>query len=106
MATSPRRLSKQAAGSLTCDGDMSIVIAESRLPRRLVVEVRTPFRTECQCGREVCGTARKEIDIAPQVQQAVFEAIVGAFQLPTGSYEAMIVTGHAGTFLSGVLRKT
>ena len=106
MATNPRRLSKQAAGSLTCDGDRSIVIDGKRLPRRLVLETRIPYRQDCQCGREVCGEVKAKVDIAPHIQQAVDEAIVGAFQLPVGSYEAQIVTGHAGTFLSGVLRKT
>lgn len=44
----------------------------------------------------------KQIDISPQIMQAVDEAVVGAFELPAGSYEALVVCGHAGTFLSGV----
>ena len=106
MASTPRRMTKRPAGSLSSDGDRSTVIDAKRLPRRFIVEVRTPYRTECECGREVCGTARKQIDIAPQIMQAVDEAVVGAFELPAGSYEALVVCGHAGTFLSGVLRKS
>ena len=106
MTTKPRRMTKQQAGSVICDGDTSTVIDTKRLPRRLLVEVRTPYQTECQCGREVCGTARKQIDIAPLIQEAVEGAIVGAFNLPAGSYEAMIVLGYRGDFISGVMRKT
>ena len=106
MASTPRRMTKRPAGSLTCDGDTSTVIDAKRLPRRFIVEVRTPYRAECECGREVCGTARKQIDIAPQIMQAVDEAVVGAFELPQGSYEAMVVLGHRGDFISGVMRKT
>ena len=101
-----RRMTKRQAGSVSCDGDVSTVIDGKRLPRRLVIVVRTPYRAQCEYGHEVCGTVRKEIDIAPQIKQAVEESIVGAFQLPAGSYEAMIVEGYRGDFISGVMRKT
>lgn len=101
-----RRMTKRTAGSLTCSADTSTVIETGRLPKRWPIEVRTPYRTECECGREVCGTARKQIDIAPQIREGVEDAIVGAFNLPAGSYEALIVLGHRGDFISGVMRKT
>lgn len=104
MATK-RTMTKQAAGSLTCSEDTSIVIEDGRLPKRFVIEVRTPYRTTCDCGAEVSGTARKQIDIAPQIRQAVEDAIVGAFNLPAGNYEAQIVLGYRGDFVSGAMRK-
>ncbi len=105
MATSPRRMTKQQAGSVTCDGDVSTVIDTKRLPRRLVLETRIPYRSECQCGRELCGEVKAKIDIAPHIQRAVDDAVVGAFQLPAGSYEAQIVLGYRGDFVSGAMRK-
>ena len=87
-----RRMTKQAAGSLTCDGAPLTVIDEAAITTRRV-ELR------CQCDR------RHMIDVTPAVRIAIDEATVGAFQLPAGDYEALVVYGHAGTFISGVLRK-
>ena len=106
MARTPRRMTKQAAGLLTCDGDTSTVIDAKRLPAKLILETRIPYRKECECGREVIGEVKAKIDIAPHIRKAVEDSIVGAFQLPAGSYEAMIVLGYRGDFISGVMRKT
>jgi hypothetical protein len=57
------------------------------------VEVR------CKCGKQ------HVIDVTPAVRLAIEEAARGAMELPAGDYQALVVFGHAGTFLSGVLRK-
>ena len=95
MAATPRRMTKRQAGSVTCDGGPLTVIDEDAI---------TPKRIEVTCD---CGCKQKRvIDVTPAVKMAIEEATRGAFQMPAGDYEALIVTGHAGTFLSGVLRKT
>ena len=89
-----RKMTKQQAGSVICDGGPLTVIDQAAIGAR---------RVECSCKR--CGKITV-IDVTPAVKMAIDEAARGAFQMPAGDYEALIVTGHAGTFLSGVLRKT
>lgn len=94
MTTKPRRLSKRQVGSVICDGAPLTVIDESAI---------TPKRIEVTCD---CGCQRKRvIDVTPAVRTAIEEAARGAMDLPAGDYQALVVFGHAGTFLSGVLRK-
>ena len=92
MATTNRKLSKQPAGSVICDGGTLTVIDQAAITARRV-------ELACQCGR------RHMIDATPAVKMAIENATRGALDLPAGDYDAMIVTGHAGTFLSGVLLK-
>lgn len=102
----PRRMSKQRAGSVISDGDQSVVIDTKQLPRRLVIEFRIPYEHQCShCGREARGEVKAKIDIAPHVREAIEAAIVGAFQLPAGHYEAQVVLGYRGDFMGGALRK-
>ena len=90
MATNPRRMSKQAAGSVTCDGQPLTVIDESAItPRR--VELR------CQCDR------RHMIDLTPAVRMAIDEVTRGALSLPEGDWRVTLNIGYDGAVLSAQL---
>lgn len=92
MAQAKRRMSKQRAGSVTSDGGPLTVIDEAAItPKRIEVK--------CQCGR------RHEFDVTRAVKLAIDESAVGGFEFPAGNYEALVMIGHAGTFVSGMLRK-
>lgn len=86
MATK-RRLTKQPAGSVTCDGQVLTVIDEAALGARRIA-------VACQCGR------RHMIDAAPAVQGAIDAATVGALALPSGEYRAIANVGYNGRVLS------
>lgn len=90
MATNPRKMSKQAAGSVTCDGQPLTVIDESAItPRR--VELR------CQCDR------RHMIDLTPAVRMAIDEVTRGALSLPEGDWRVTLNIGYDGAVLSAQL---
>lgn len=104
--TSNRRMKRSSTGSFGSDGDVSTVIDAKRLPKQRLVEVRVPYQVRCpHCGGLLSGEARTKIDIAPAILEAFDGATMGEFSVPAGSYEAQIVCGHAGTFLSGVMRR-
>lgn len=105
--TTKRRMSRRTAGSVICDGDTVTAIDTKQLPARLVIELRIPYRHVCyDCGREQPGEARGKLDIAEDIQQAVMNAVIGAFQLPAGSYQVELVLGYRGDYFSSIMRKT
>ena len=92
MATKPRRMTKQPAGSVTCDGGALTVIDESAItPRRM--ELR------CQCNRQ------HMIDVTPAVRIAIDEATRGGLALPEGDWRVVVNIGHSGAILSAQLLK-
>lgn len=101
-----RTMTKSSTGSFTSDTGSVEVIDRDRLPDQLVIQVKTQIECDCpRCGHTSHPEVVVKIDIARHVHEAVRKAIVGAFRLPPGSYEALAVFGHAGNFLSGVMRR-
>ena len=93
MTTKTRKLAKQAAGSVTCDGGPLTVIDQAAITAR---------RVECSCHR--CGKLTM-IDLTPAVRMAIDEAARGALSLPAGDYHAVVNIGHSGQVLSAQLVK-
>ena len=88
MTTKPRKLTKQAAGSVSCDGQPLTVLDESAIGAR---------RVECSCSR--CGK-RTVLDVTPAVKLAIDEAARGALALPEGDWRVTLNIGYDGAVLS------
>lgn len=93
MTTKTRKLAKQAAGSVICDGQTLTVIDEAAITAR---------RVEVSCKR--CGQVR-EIDITPAVKKAIEGAARGVLVLPEGDYQVSLIVGYDGAVLSAQLVK-
>ena len=93
MTTKTRKLAKQAAGSVICDGQPLTVIDQAAITAR---------RVECSCHR--CGKLTM-IDVTPAVRMAIDEATRGALALPAGEYRAVVNVGYDGAVLSAQLVK-
>ena len=91
MTTKTRKLAKQAAGSVICDGQPLTVIDQAAITAR---------RVEVSCHR--CGKIR-EIDITPAVRMAIDEAARGVLSLPEGDWRVNLNIGHDGAVLSAQL---
>ena len=91
MATTNRKLSKQPAGSVICDGGTLTVIDQAAITAR---------RVEVSCKR--CGQVR-EIDITPAVKKAIGDAARGVLALPEGDYQVSLIVGYDGAVLSAQL---
>lgn len=93
MGQTTRKLSKQQAGSVICDGAPLTVIDQAAIGAR---------RVEVSCQR--CGKVR-EIDITPSVKLAIDEAERGVLALPEGDYQVSLIVGYDGAVLSAQLVK-
>ena len=93
MGTKNRKLSKQQAGSVICDGQPLTVIDQAAIGAR---------RVECSCHR--CGKVTV-IDITPAVKMAIEGAARGALALPQGDYQVSLNIGYDGAVLSAQLVK-
>ncbi len=93
MATTPRRLAKQQAGSVSCNGQPLTVIDRAAIGAR---------RVECSCHR--CGKVTV-IDITPAVKIAIDEAARGVLSLPEGDYRVTLNIGYDGAVLSAQLTR-
>ena len=91
MATKTRKLSKQQAGSVICDGQPLTVIDQAAIGAR---------RVECSCHR--CGKVTM-IDLTPAVKLAIEEAARGALALPQGDWRVTLNFGYDGAVLSAQL---
>lgn len=91
MGTTNRKLSKQQAGSVICDGQPLTVIDQAAIGAR---------RVECSCHR--CGKVTV-IDITPAVKMAIEGAARGALDLPQGDWRAVVNVGYDGAVLSAQL---
>ena len=91
MATKTRKLSKQQAGSVICDGQPLTVIDKAAIGAR---------RVECSCHR--CGKVTM-IDLTPAVKLAIEEAARGALALPQGDWRVTLNFGYDGAVLSAQL---
>ena len=91
MGTKNRKLSKQQAGSVICDGQPLTVIDQAAIGAR---------RVECSCHR--CGKVTM-IDLTPAVKLAIEEAARGALALPQGDWRVTLNFGYDGAVLSAQL---
>ena len=91
MTTKTRKLAKQAAGSVICDGQPLTVIDQAAIGAR---------RVEVSCKR--CGQVR-EIDVTPAVRIAIDEATRGVLGLPEGDWRVTLNFGYDGAVLSAQL---
>lgn len=91
MTTKPRKLAKQQAGSVICDGQPLTVIDKAAITAR---------RVECSCSR--CGK-QTVIDVTPAVKLAIEEAARGALELPEGDWRVTLNIGYDGAVLSAQL---
>jgi hypothetical protein len=91
MTTKTRKLAKQAAGSVICDGQPLTVIDRAAITAR---------RVEVSCKR--CGQVR-EIDVTPAVRLAIDEVERGVLGLPEGDWRVTLNFGYDGAVLSAQL---
>ena len=91
MTTKTRKLAKQAAGSVICDGQPLTVIDRAAITAR---------RVEVSCHR--CGKVTV-IDLTPAVRLAIEEAARGALSLPQGDWRVTLNIGYDGAVLSAQL---
>ena len=90
MAAKPRKMTKQAAGFVTCNGGALTVIDESAITTRRVV-------VRCQCNRQLM------IDVTPAIKMAIDEVTRGGLTLPEGDWRVVVNLGHSGVVLSAQL---
>ena len=91
MATTNRKLSKQPAGSVICDGQTLTVIDQAAITAR---------RVEVSCHR--CGKVTA-VDVTPAVKLAIEGAARGVLALPEGDYQVSLIVGYDGAVLSAQL---
>ncbi len=89
--TTPRRMTKRQAGSVTCDGGTLTVIDKSAI---------VSVRVEVSCNR--CGKITM-VDVMPAAIICIDQATRGALTLPAGDYHAVVNVGHSGQVLSAQL---
>lgn len=99
-------MSKSSTGSFTSEtGDVTVIDME-KLPDKYVIQVKTVIECDCPyCNKEARHEVVVKIDIARYIQEVVKRAVTGAFGIPAGAYEALVVHGYRSDFISGVMRK-
>lgn len=92
MTTTKRKMHKQPAGSVSCDGQpLTVIDAAAIRPKQVALR--------CQCGKA------HRLDITQAVQQAIASVAVGALCLPDGDWRIVLNIGYTGAVLSAqVLR--
>ena len=124
MTTKTRKLAKQAAGSVICDGQPLTVIDQAAITARRVevschrcgkireIDITpavrmaideaaiTARRVEVSCHR--CGKVTA-VDVTPAVKLAIEGAARGVLALPEGDYQVSLIVGYDGAVLSAQL---